>query len=271
MTRRIRSPDTWTAAEADYRAGQSARSICLRYDLGLSAFRERARKGGWRRADLPDPDPASADDAAPLLPAAALADMAHRRAAQALRAGHAVEAERWTRLHRAWARRAADYSGYTDAERAVSPPLHRHLGPLRSLAEMLGGSAPIAGGSKNATEATPPPPLRPVLTAPQPDSAAAVAPAAPAAKLDVYEVLPSAPPGLPDVADSPDTPAAKVLQTAQIDPPSRAIRAPGARRSPGRLRRGGRLPPPPRGPGRAGVQAAGPLPISFVPVLRTRL
>ena len=48
---RVRSQEIWDLARDDYLAGKPARIVCRRYDLGLSAFRIRARKGEWRRGD----------------------------------------------------------------------------------------------------------------------------------------------------------------------------------------------------------------------------
>ena len=53
---RVRSQQIWDLARDDYLAGEPARIVCRRYDLGLSAFRIRARKAGWRRQDQDDPD-----------------------------------------------------------------------------------------------------------------------------------------------------------------------------------------------------------------------
>jgi len=53
----IRSPETWAEARDAYLAGEAADSVCRRFDLGLTAFRTRAREQGWRRSDLDDPDP----------------------------------------------------------------------------------------------------------------------------------------------------------------------------------------------------------------------
>lgn len=52
---RIRSPETWDAAREAYLSGLSAAEACVRFDLGLSAFRKRAREEGWRRATSPIP------------------------------------------------------------------------------------------------------------------------------------------------------------------------------------------------------------------------
>ena len=84
---RMRSPETWDAARQAYQAGGGAQDICDRYGLTLSAFRARARREGWRRADMPDPDPALEDeleDGSPRPCFDDMAEMAWRRAARAV-------------------------------------------------------------------------------------------------------------------------------------------------------------------------------------------
>jgi hypothetical protein len=98
---RVRSEDVWQAARAEYAAGFSAEAVCAQFDLGLSAFRQRARREGWRRRDAEDEVPAplafpSEPDAAPATPE--LVDLAWRSAAQAIRRGRAYEARAWMRL-----------------------------------------------------------------------------------------------------------------------------------------------------------------------------
>ncbi|MFN3814866.1 hypothetical protein [Brevundimonas sp.] len=99
---RMRSPQTWDAARQAYMEGGAARDICDRYDLSLSAFRTRARREGWRRADMADPDPALEDvddDDSPRPSFEDMAEMAARRAARALRQGRAGETQRWMAVH----------------------------------------------------------------------------------------------------------------------------------------------------------------------------
>ena len=93
---RVRSPETWERAREDYAAGLSAAAVCDRYDIGRSAFHERARREGWRRADLPDPEPL--DLAAVRRDPLELADMTYGRAAMAIEGGRALEAHRWLKL-----------------------------------------------------------------------------------------------------------------------------------------------------------------------------
>ena len=97
---RIRSPEVWDRARADSLAGAAAEEVCRRHDLGLSAFRARARRDGWHRADQPDPTPGEDDLALHgLVDASELADLAWRRMARAIDQGRATEALRWQRLH----------------------------------------------------------------------------------------------------------------------------------------------------------------------------
>ena len=102
---RMRSPDTWDAARQAYLEGGSARDICDRYDLTLSAFRARARREGWRRADMGDPDPGpehafdDLDNDSPLPSLEDMAAVAWRRAVRALGRGRAGDTQRWMAIH----------------------------------------------------------------------------------------------------------------------------------------------------------------------------
>ena len=58
---RIREAAIWAQARTDYLSGLSAEAVCRRHDLGLSAFRRRARKYGWRRSDQVEPPPGELD------------------------------------------------------------------------------------------------------------------------------------------------------------------------------------------------------------------
>ncbi|KQS53681.1 hypothetical protein ASG17_14260 [Brevundimonas sp. Leaf363] len=105
----------WEAARADYLAGYSAPQVCRRHGVGLSAFRARAKAGGWRRADQAWTTPARI--AAPLDPldeGAALEEavggdldqvdyrelswVAHRRMMRAVLRGDAAAVLRWRRV-----------------------------------------------------------------------------------------------------------------------------------------------------------------------------
>ena len=95
---RIRSAETWAQARDDYLAGLSAETVCRRHDLGLSAFRKRARRHGWRRVDQDDPAP---DDGLSIYDDIDMDDqleLARLRFNQALSYGRATEAVRWRRL-----------------------------------------------------------------------------------------------------------------------------------------------------------------------------
>ena len=99
--RRIRPPDTWDRARDDYLAGATAEEVCRRHDLGLSAFKVRARQGGWRRTDQPAPDPVDDDIDldSPAEPRSRMLDKAWRRVSHALDTGRSTEAMRWMRVH----------------------------------------------------------------------------------------------------------------------------------------------------------------------------
>lgn len=120
---RIRSAETWAQARDDYLAGLDAEAVCHRHDLGLSAFRRRARKHGWRRVDQDDPAPVEADLS--IYDDINLDDQvetARLRYLQALSRGKATDAIRWRRLWlelRAENRALDDdvFSGMTAAQR----------------------------------------------------------------------------------------------------------------------------------------------------------
>lgn len=110
---RIRSPETWAQARDDYLSGLDAEAVCRRHDLGLSAFRRRARKYGWRRVDQADPEPDGQDLS--IYDDINMDDqiqLARRRYLQALDRGRSVEAARWRRL---WTELRAESAAF-DAE-----------------------------------------------------------------------------------------------------------------------------------------------------------
>lgn len=116
---RIRSADVWTQAREDYLSGMTAEAVCRRHDLGLSAFRRRARRHGWRRQD--QEAPAGADDLA-LYDDLGLDDQmetARRRYLQALEQGRAVDAARWRRLWREL--EAESHAVIADLYRGLAP------------------------------------------------------------------------------------------------------------------------------------------------------
>lgn len=96
---RIRSVETWARARDEYLAGDNAEAVCRRHDLGLSAFRRRARRHGWRRQDQDDPAPAGLElSVYEDLGLDEQVQMAALRFNQALTQGRATEARRWRRL-----------------------------------------------------------------------------------------------------------------------------------------------------------------------------
>ena len=99
---RIRSDDTWALARRDYLAGETAATVCARYDLKEGTLRHRARHEGWRRGDVADPEPLDLElELAAGLPD--LGDMARHalvRMDKAIRAGRSAEAASWLRICR---------------------------------------------------------------------------------------------------------------------------------------------------------------------------
>ncbi|WP_395945779.1 hypothetical protein [Brevundimonas sp.] len=97
---RVRTSDTWDQARDAYLEGEAAESVCRRFGLSLSAFRKRAKLGGWRREDQADPEPVApdAERPVPFHDFALMAETARRRVALALLEGRAAEALRWLRL-----------------------------------------------------------------------------------------------------------------------------------------------------------------------------
>lgn len=98
-TYRSRSAETWARAREDYLSGLTAEAVCRRYDLGLSAFRRRAREEEWRRADQDDPAPGVNDlDIFDDVETEDQIDLARLRFNEALVAGRSTEAARRRRL-----------------------------------------------------------------------------------------------------------------------------------------------------------------------------
>lgn len=98
---RVRSQQVWNMARDDYLAGEPARVVCRRYDLGISAFRVRARKAGWRLQDQDDPDmydPAVELEDIEDIDLSAMALSARRRLQLSLMVGEATEALRWLKI-----------------------------------------------------------------------------------------------------------------------------------------------------------------------------
>lgn len=126
---RIRAAQTWAQARDDYLSGMSAETVCRRHDLGLSAFRRRARKYGWRRSDQVEPPPGETDLS--LYDDVDLDDLARTarlRFVQALEHGRSTEARRWRRL---WEElKEACRQTDTDFYRGMS---HEEIADLRDL------------------------------------------------------------------------------------------------------------------------------------------
>ena len=119
---RVRSQQVWDLARDDYLAGEPARVVCRRYDLGLSAFRVRARKAGWRLQDQDDPDlydPAVELEDIEDIDLSAMALSARRRLQLSLMDGEATEALRWLKIFETLSSLAAETPPETPAE---TPP-----------------------------------------------------------------------------------------------------------------------------------------------------
>ena len=109
-TYRIRSIEAWAQARDAYLSGMSAETVCRRHDLGLSAFRRRARKYGWRRSDQVEPPPGELDlNLYSDLDMDDLARTARLRFAEAVESGRATDARRWRRLADELARESRDH------------------------------------------------------------------------------------------------------------------------------------------------------------------
>ncbi len=153
-TYRIRCADTWAQARDDYIAGMDAGSVCRRYDLGLSAFRRRARKYGWRRLDQPDPAPGVNDlgiyeDIEPN----EQIHTAYLRFIEALESGRVLQAMRWRRL----------WSELCDERNRLEADIFADLSP----AEVAAVWAEDAAAAEAEDEALLlGPPVRPALTGP---------------------------------------------------------------------------------------------------------
>ena len=97
--------EIWACACWDYQQGDTAETVCARYDLALSTFRARAAAEGWRRVDAPGagwtPEPVDldSDEAADLPDYMDMARVALIRLNRALQTGRAAEAASWMRLH----------------------------------------------------------------------------------------------------------------------------------------------------------------------------
>lgn len=128
--------DYWDHARREYLAGVKATTVCQRYGMSLSSFRQHARVGGWRRMDQPGCEAPPEfgeyhpDDNVSFADLAAEAFLNIRRA---LGMGRASEASTWMRVYDSLADRAraevmADLPD-------ISPPLlESRREPLRLVA-----------------------------------------------------------------------------------------------------------------------------------------
>lgn len=96
---RIRSDDAWAAARHDYLSGDTAETVCARYDLRLGTFRARAARDGWRRLDQGDPEPVDLEAEGGRPDYGEMARHALVRLDRAVRRGRPGEASSWMRLH----------------------------------------------------------------------------------------------------------------------------------------------------------------------------
>lgn len=95
------SEAAWARAREEYLQGESCPTVCARHGMAESTFRQRAKAGGWRRIDQPDPEPVDldAEEEAGLLDYAQMARHALVRLNRAVLRGRVAEAAGWMRLH----------------------------------------------------------------------------------------------------------------------------------------------------------------------------
>ena len=128
--------DYWDHARREYLAGVKATTVCQRYGMSLSSFRQHARVGGWRRMDQPgceappefgeyhpDDDVSFAD----------LADEAFLNIRRALGMGRASEASTWMRVYDSLADRARSQV-MAELPDIATPLLESRREPLRLVA-----------------------------------------------------------------------------------------------------------------------------------------
>jgi hypothetical protein len=140
---RVRSQQVWNLARDDYLAGEPARVVCRRYDLGISAFRVRARKAGWRLQDQDDPDmydPAVELENIEDIDLSAMALSARRRLQLSLMDGEATEALRWLKIFETLSS-LADQA--TPAETPNVHRLHSDFPPVPSDLDEVHGLHPV--------------------------------------------------------------------------------------------------------------------------------
>lgn len=168
---RVRSQEVWDMARKDYLAGEPARIVCRRYDLGVSAFRVRARKAGWRLQDQDDPDmydPAVELEDIEDIDLSAMALSARRRLQLSLMDGEATDALRWLKIFETLLSLAAETPAEPrPAETGNVHRLHPDFSPAASNLDEVDSLHPVfddAGSEPDEVHT-----LHPVLTpAPQP-------------------------------------------------------------------------------------------------------
>jgi len=129
--------DYWDHARREYLAGVKATTVCQRYGMSLSSFRQHARVGGWRRMDQPGCEAPPEfgeyhpDDTVSFADLAAEAFLNIRRA---LGMGRASEASTWMRVYDSLADRARA-EVMADLPDIAPPLLESRREPLRLVAE----------------------------------------------------------------------------------------------------------------------------------------
>lgn len=133
------SEETWARARDEYLAGESAPTVCARFDIGLSSFRERARLDGWRRTDMKDSTLTGGRTA--LAAGASYLDLAAEagmRLRDALARGRAADVVSWMRVQdQLAARKGVDLAAFADDIRRDATPAAGCLpGVHRALARL---------------------------------------------------------------------------------------------------------------------------------------
>jgi hypothetical protein len=162
---RVRSQQVWDLARDDYLAGEPARVVCRRYDLGLSAFRVRARKAGWRLQDQDDPDmydPAVELEDIEDIDLSAMALSARRRLQLSLMDGEATEALRWLKIFETLSSMAPE----TPAETRNVHRLHPDFSPAAPDLDEVHTLHPVFDDARSEPDEVHR--LHPVLTPPAP-------------------------------------------------------------------------------------------------------
>ncbi|QTN19075.1 hypothetical protein HZ989_12705 [Brevundimonas sp. AJA228-03] len=145
---RKRSPETWTAARDAWLGGLTAEEVCVRFDLGESAFHKRARAEGWRRVDQADPEPEDlpTDDDLPDIDDEALAALAFRRMSVEARRGRLNRALAWGRLRDMALRQVSDRARLeARVARAASRASIDTLNEINATARSIVQSARLVG------------------------------------------------------------------------------------------------------------------------------